>query len=447
MRIDRIARPSSLVKSGGFDGIVACAEGAGPSMTHRSKIVRDLVLAVLFAATGGGAAGYVEGSRHAVASSQLSSTRRARAADEAFADFLAVHPDTVVRLEFSEISMRDPATWEWVRNTFLWRMKQRLALIHAWCWRWRLAWMARPYSNDLRERVVAAVAAGQSCRVAIAVSSVVKWSQRYRATGSVAPGKIGGHRRPVLEPHRAFIAERIKQISHLTLHRLKDELAPRGVTVSHNAIWQFMRREGLSFKKTLFALEQSRVDITRRRARWKAWQDRFDPKRLVFIDETWIKTNMAPLRGWGRRGKRLHGFAPHGRWRTLTFLGTLRCDRFTAPCVFDGPINGECFRAYVSQLLVPTLKPGDIVILDNLGSHKSKAVRDAVKAAGARLWFLPKYSPDLNPIEQAFAISSIGCDRLKREPSRTLGAISVTSSAPSAPTNATTTSQTQDTLP
>ncbi len=112
---------------------------------------------------------------------------------------------------------------------------------------------------------------------------------------------------------------------------------------------------------------------------------------------------MAPLRGWGVKGKRLYGFAPRGKWRTLTFLGALRCDRLTAPCVFDGPINGECFRAYVEQLLVPSLKPGDIVILDNLGSHKSKAVRDRIRAAGARLWFLPKYSPDLNPIEQAFA--------------------------------------------
>ena len=112
---------------------------------------------------------------------------------------------------------------------------------------------------------------------------------------------------------------------------------------------------------------------------------------------------MAPLRGWGPKGKRLRGVAPHGRWRTLTFLGALRCDRLTAPCVFDAPINGACFRAYVDQQLVPTLKPGDIVIADNLGSHKSKAARDAIKAAGARLWFLPKYSPDLNPIEQVFA--------------------------------------------
>ena len=114
--------------------------------------------------------------------------------------------------------------------------------------------MTAPLSNDLRERVVGAVAAGESCRsvatrFGVAVSSVVKWSQRYRATGSVAPGKMGGHRRPVLEPHRAFIIERINQTSHLTLHGLKDELAARGVKVSHNAVWLFLRREGLSFKK------------------------------------------------------------------------------------------------------------------------------------------------------------------------------------------------------
>ena len=112
---------------------------------------------------------------------------------------------------------------------------------------------------------------------------------------------------------------------------------------------------------------------------------------------------MAPLRGWGAKGKRLHGYSPHGRWRTLTFLGALRCDQLTAPCVFDGPINGVAFRAYVEQCLLPTLAAGDIVILDNLGSHKSKAVRAVIREAGARLWFLPKYSPDLNPIEQLFS--------------------------------------------
>jgi transposase len=112
---------------------------------------------------------------------------------------------------------------------------------------------------------------------------------------------------------------------------------------------------------------------------------------------------MAPLRGWGPKGERLRGFAPQGHWRTLTFLGALRYDRLTAPCVFDGPINGECFRAYVEQQLLPTLKAGDIVIMDNLGSHKSTALRRMITAAGAKLRYLPPYSPDLNPIEQTFA--------------------------------------------
>jgi len=133
------------------------------------------------------------------------------------------------------------------------------------------------------------------------------------------------------------------------------------------------------------------------------YQDRIDPDRLVFIDETWAKTNMAPLRGWAPKGERLAGKVPHGHWKTSTFLAALRSDRVEAPWLFDGPINGESLLLYVEQLLVPTLKPGDIVIMDNLGSHKGQAVRQAIPAAGAKLLFLPKYSPDLNPIEQLFA--------------------------------------------
>jgi len=144
--------------------------------------------------------------------------------------------------------------------------------------------MVRPLSNDLRERAVKAVESGESChaveaRFDVAVSSDVKWRQRYRATGSVAPGKMGGHRKPILEPHRAFIVERIRQTPHLTLHGLKDELAARGVKVSHHAVWTFLRREGLSLKKTLFALEQGRADVARRRQRWRSLQDRLDPNR------------------------------------------------------------------------------------------------------------------------------------------------------------------------
>ena len=112
---------------------------------------------------------------------------------------------------------------------------------------------------------------------------------------------------------------------------------------------------------------------------------------------------MAPLRGWAPCGQRLIGKVPHGRWKTMTFLAALRHDRVDTPWLLDGPIDGESFRLYVENILVPTLRPGDIVIMDNLGSHKGKAVRQIIRSAGAKLFFLPKYSPDLNPIEQVFA--------------------------------------------
>ena len=153
----------------------------------------------------------------------------------------------------------------------------------------------------------------------------------------------------------------------------------------------------------MFASEQDRPWIARRREQWKKYQGRLDPERLVFIDETWAKTNMTRTHGRAPRGQRLRAKVPHGRWRTLTFLAALRHDRIDAPCVVDGPINGRIFLAYVEQFLAPTLKPGDVVIMDNLGSHKGMAVRRAIRAAGAKLLFLPPYSPDLNPIEQVFA--------------------------------------------
>ena len=143
--------------------------------------------------------------------------------------------------------------------------------------------------------------------------------------------------------------------------------------------------------------------MARKRERWRQHQGRLDPRRLVFLDETWAKTNMTRLRGWAPRGHKLIDKVPHGHWQTLTFLAALRHDRIDAPLVLEGPINGASFTAYVEQFLGPTLSPGDIVIMDNLGSHKGPAVRAAIRRAGAHLLFLPPYSPDLNPIEQVFA--------------------------------------------
>jgi len=160
---------------------------------------------------------------------------------------------------------------------------------------------------------------------------------------------------------------------------------------------------GSASKKTLFAAEQDRPDVARKRRFWKKYQGRLAPERLVFLDETWAKTNMTRTRGWSPQGQPLLAKVPHGHWKTLTFLAALRSDRIDAPFVLDGPINGKTFVAYIKQMLVPTLSPGDIVIMDNLGSHKSPAVRKALREAGAKLLFLPPYSPDLNPIEQVFA--------------------------------------------
>ena len=143
--------------------------------------------------------------------------------------------------------------------------------------------------------------------------------------------------------------------------------------------------------------------MARRREKWRKHQGRFDARRLVFLDETWAKTNMTRTRGRCAIGARLIDKVPHGHWKTLTFVAALRCDGITAPCVLDGPINARSFQAYVDHFLVPTLRPGDIVVMDNLGSHKASAIRQALRNVGAKLFFLPPYSPDLNPIEQAFA--------------------------------------------
>lgn len=156
------------------------------------------------------------------------------------------------------------------------------------------------------------------------------------------------------------------------------------------------------------------------RAEWHAAQRDFDPDRVVFIDETWASTAMARIRGRAPRGERLRMPIPHGHWKTTTFVAGLRNSGMVAPMVLDGPINGIAFQAYVEQVLVPDLRPGDIVIMDNLGSHKGAGIRVAIEAAGASLLYLPPYSPDLNPIENAFAKLKA---MLRKAAERTIGGL------------------------
>ena len=154
----------------------------------------------------------------------------------------------------------------------------------------------------------------------------------------------------------------------------------------------------------MHAAEPQRADVASARRLWKSeLQQRFDPEKLVFIDATGTATNMARQRGRCRRGARLIGRVPHGHWKTTTLVAGLRSDAVTAPFVIDQAMNGRIFRTYVKRCLVPTLAPGDIVIMDNLRAHKLAGVREAIEAAGAVLLCLPPYSPDLNPIEPLFA--------------------------------------------
>lgn len=267
--------------------------------------------------------------------------------------------------------------------------------------------MPKPYSVDLRARVIDDVETGASRREAaerygISPSVVVIWVQRFEETGSVVAKPSGGSISP-LEQHAEFLLGLIANQPDLTLDEIVAAMRKRRIAGSRSAVWRFFARRSISFKKTLYAAEQKRADVARARRRWMREQGMFDPARLVFIDETCTNTAMVRLRGRAPRGERLVGYAPHGHWKTITFVGGLRQRGMIAPFVLEGAINGPMFLAYVKQCLVPTLKRGEIVLMDHLPAHKVAGVAEAIEAAGATLIYLPKYSPDLNPIELAFS--------------------------------------------
>jgi len=268
--------------------------------------------------------------------------------------------------------------------------------------------MPKPYSLDLRERVIGAVDAGASRRevaelFGLSPSVVVLWMQRWKATGSIAARPTGGSVSP-LEAHAEFLLGLVAKQPDLTLEDIVVAMAKARIRGSRTSVWRFFARHNFSFKKkTLFAAEQKRADVARARQRWIREQGLLDSTRLVFIDETSVNTAMVRLWGRGLRGERVVGYAPHGHRKTITFVAGLRRSGMTAPFVLEGAMNGPMFLAYVTQCLAPTLERGDIVVMDNLPVHKVAGVREAIEDVGATLRYLPSYSPDLNPIEMAFS--------------------------------------------
>lgn len=165
------------------------------------------------------------------------------------------------------------------------------------------------------------------------------------------------------------------------------------------------------------AAEQNRPDVAARRKLWRAAQPFVDPSTLVFLDESGVNTKMTRLYGRAPRGERLRSKVPFGHWKTLTFIAGLRLTGMTAPWVLDGPMTGDAFRIYIQKVLAPTLKPGDVVVMDNLPAHKVAGVQDCIAAKGAQTFYLPPYSPDMNPIEMAFSKLKT-C--LRQNPARTI---------------------------
>jgi transposase len=254
--------------------------------------------------------------------------------------------------------------------------------------------MAAALSIDLRKRVVAAVAGGMSCREAAAhfrvgVSSAIRWVAQARETGEVTPKPQGGDRRSqAIEAQAELILALIAAKPDSTLEELKAALAADGHTFSVSALSRFFQRRKITLKKRPHT-PPSKSGRTSCRSEKSAL--------------TRAPPNPPPPRAPAPRGERLRASVPHGHWKTTTFVAGLRLSGMVAPMVLDGPINGLAFQAYVDQVLVPELREGDIVVMDNLGSHKGAGVRAAIEAAGAKLLYLPPYSPDLNPIENAFA--------------------------------------------
>ena len=264
--------------------------------------------------------------------------------------------------------------------------------------------MTAPLSQDLRERIVQAVEGGSTIRqaarrFAVSASAAIKLMQRVRQTGSTAPAKIGGYRRPLLEKHADDLRAIVSSKAGITLREIK--AAPCGPRHRREGAVHHRRHAPsarlVAQKKSLRASEQDRPDVARHRRRWRVWQRYMDADRFVFIDETSRDHSDDPPLRLGPQGRAPGRCGALGHWKTTTVVAGLRASGIIAPFVLDGPMTGEAFRAYVEQVLAPELEPGDAVVMDNLSAHKVAGVQEAIRAAGASVLYLPSYSPGSQP--------------------------------------------------
>jgi transposase len=266
----------------------------------------------------------------------------------------------------------------------------------------------KAYSYDLRERVVRACDEGRGTRQQIAdlfgVSTawIRRLLQRRRQTGSFAAKPHAGGPPPKMNPQRCErLAVLVTEQPDATLAELRDRL---GAAVHRSTVARTLIRMALTVKqKVLYASEQDRPDVRHKRATYQGRAARIDPSRFVFLDETGVNTAMTRLRGRAPRGQRLVGKVPQGHWQMTTLVAGIRADGIVAPFALTGAMDAVAFESYVEQILVPCLRPGDIVVLDRLSAHRGSAVGRAIRGAGAGVWYLPPYSPDYNPIEPIWA--------------------------------------------
>ena len=275
----------------------------------------------------------------------------------------------------------------------------------------------RAYSLDLRQRVLQDFQAGLNfARLGRKYSVSAEWTRqfirRFQATGEIAARPPRIQKLPFHRRHETELRAAVAEQPDLTLEALRTRL---GLDVSLGTLWNALAALKISFKKTPVAAERQRPDVAAERREFQALQGvGLDPDRFVFLDETRVKTNMTRLSGWGPTDRRVLESVPHGHWMTTTFVAALRSTGLMAPMVVDGALTGDLFRAYVEQQLAKALRPGDIVVMDNLACHKVAGVAEAIAAVGVSVLDLPPYSPDLNAIENVF--SKVKGEIRKRKP-------------------------------